>query len=166
MNIFQIHRGIRQVGLNYGLPVLFIDCGLGMSLKPEDVVRKLSTHNIRRGSWVTIRNGISEKGLGILVDAIKYVGCLVEVETETRYAAPTWFPRADRWLVHWRGGTAFNLGALRKGHDLLICSVQDMPDMLARTGEKVNYDQAVLLDAEPNFDQLWAFGLRAYQKEN
>jgi len=170
MYIFNIHKGLRKYGLNAGLPVIYIDCGLGRSMSPEDVLRSLSSMKLLRHSWVVIRDGATEKGVSTLIDFLSQVGCRVEVEIGSKTPTPKYFTKASRWTVIWQGSSNFNLNALRKGQDMLICSsieelseaIQELasPDM-ATLGLFHNKSESSEIDLE----LLWSLQVRVFEVE-
>ena len=159
MNIFKIHRGIRKVGHNYGLPVWFVDCGLGVSYKPEELLRKLATLGLHKTDWVVVRGGMSERGVGTFVDALKYVGCRVEVEAGGSDPTPAWYTKADRWTIYWDGNTVFNFGAMRRGQDMLVGKDDSFLDEM---GSDDKLDKGFISNGTVNFDKLWAGKVRVY----
>lgn len=163
MNIFKIHRDIRRVGFGYGLPLWFIDCGLGVNYKPEDVIRKLATMGMQKGDWVAVRGGLSEKGIGTLIDVLKYVGCRVEVEAFGKHETPAWFTRADRWTVYWTCNGRFNYNGLRRGQDMLICKKEELDAFLTEIGHNDLIDKGLILDGEVDFDTIWKHKMRVYE---
>jgi len=164
MNVFRIHKGIRKVGHNYGLPVWFVDCGLGVSYPPEGLLRKLAEMGLQEKSWVVIRNGMSEQGIGAVVDALGFVRCRVEVEAYGRHTTPAWFPKASCWSVYWDGRSTFNFGAMRKGRDMLIA--EDLEGMLQALGTNDLIDKGCLVaNATLDIDLVHKYGVRVYQKE-
>lgn len=120
MNVFKVHRGYRQFGLNYGLPVFFVECGVGVSYAPTDLIRKLVGIGLDKGSWVVIKNGLGERGVGDFVQGLKYIGTRVEVEGNSNNKTPGWFPSVDRWIVEYKKNGIFNYGALRARQDMLV----------------------------------------------
>lgn len=121
MNVFQITKEIRDVGHNYGRPMWVVEFGLGASYSMIDLINKLISTGMPDRSWLLLRNGMDERGLGVLVDALTRVGCRVEVEAYGRHTTPGWFTKATTWTVMWDDREVFNFTALRKGQDMLIC---------------------------------------------
>jgi len=165
VNVFKLHREIRRVGHNYGLPVWFVDCGLGVSYSPENLIRKLASMGLTKGNWVVVRKGVNERGVGTLVDALKYVGVQVEVEASGSDKAPGWFPKVDRWVVYWDGSTQFNFGAMRPKRDMLICKSEDLDEMLEQVGQNNQIDKGLVLNGQIDFDKVWKYKVRVYESE-
>ena len=120
MNIFRVQKGYRQVGLGYGLPVFYIDFGLGWKASSEELLGKLVKMGLMPKLWVVLRGGLSERGIGELIYGLKYLQARVEVEASTDEPTPGWFPQADRWLIWYSGVGRFNLQALRTGQDMVV----------------------------------------------
>jgi hypothetical protein len=139
-------------------------------MKPEDVVRKLATKDFRKGMWVAIRNGVDEPGVSTLVDALKYVGCKVEVDTDNRRSAPTWFTKPDRWTVSWvTPHGAFNINALRKGQDMLVCSgSEQLTDILKVLSSYDTVNLGVVVDdselGSEALELIWSLQASVYPK--
>ena len=163
MNVFKIGKEIRKVGHRYGLPMWFVDCGLGVQYAPEDLVRKMASIGLQKGDWVVIRKGMQERGIGVLVEVLGYVGCGVEVEASSGDATPGWFTKAS-WIVQWSPNGRFNYGALRKGHDMLVCKEEELGDVLKRTNNTL-IDVGLTLDGQVDFDKIWGSKVRVYEKE-
>jgi hypothetical protein len=134
MNVFKIHQDYRDVGINYGLPVFYVDFGVGMSLSPEETARRLWTLGLRKGRWVILRNNpIGEKGCGVFVMGLKKLGVRVEVEDGGLFGTPGWFPQVDRWIVWYKENAKFNYGALRPRQDMLMYKGGDIVGFLSET---------------------------------
>lgn len=163
MNVFKVHKGIREVGLNYGVPVIFIDCGLGVNYNTEDLIKKLAGMGIRKGSLVVIRDGMNQKGLGVFVSALKYLNMRVEVEATSRDVTPGWFPEASYWLIRWLPSGVFNYMALRPRQDLLLHEGEGLEEFLKET-EKVMAEKGIVSDGRAPLDVLYAYNIRVYGK--
>ena len=127
MNIFKLHEGYRDVGINYGLPVFYIDIGLGMRLEPDDIIKDLLGRGLEVGNWVVIRGEcLKEQGLNFLVEGLRVCKAHIEIEVTGEGRTPTFFMNVDRWTVEYRERGKFNYGALRPNRDLLICKEEDL----------------------------------------
>lgn len=159
MKVFKVSRGVRKVGYGYGTLCWFVDCGLGVSYQPEELLKKMAREGLQEKDWVVVREGMNEKGVGTFVDALGYVHCKSEVEAFGRHQTPGWFSKADRWTVYWDGNRNFNFGSLRRGQDMLIYQkVEDIePNELIEQGLLVNSQ------IEPN--EVWKYKVRVYEKE-
>jgi len=145
MNVFQIWQGYRDIGINYGLPVFYVDFGIGVNYGAEDIARRLFTIGLRKDRWVTLRNNpVGERGCGVLVSGLKQLGIKIEVEDEGLYGTPGWFPSVDRWIMWYRESSKFNYGALRPRQDILIYKGDDIVGFLADT-EKWDMLRAVVV---------------------
>ncbi len=165
MNVFKVYRGIRKVGYNCGMPVWFIDCGLGVAYAPQELLRKLATEGLVEKDWVVIRNALDEKGVGTFVDALSYVHCKSEVEAYGRHATPAWFPKVDRWTVFWDGEKRFNFGALRKGQDMLLADSDNLEAMLLELGDSDTFERGCILTQPVVMDLVWPQKVRVYERE-
>lgn len=163
MNVFKIHKGIRKMGYNYGLPVWLIDCGLGVSYTPEDLLRKLATMGLKEKDWVVVRNCLNERGIGTFIDALGYIHCKSEVEAYGRSQTPGWFNKVDRWTVYWDGSKIFNFTGLRKGQDMLI--TEDLNGMLEELGSDDLIDKGLILNGQVDLDKAMTHRIRVYEKE-
>lgn len=121
MNVFKVYRGYRRFGLSFGLPMFFVDFGVGVPYTPTNLIRKLAGIGLDKGSWVVVRNGLNERGIGEFIEGLKYVGARVEVEGNGTNKTPGWFPIVDRWIVEYEKSGLFNYGALRPRQDMLVC---------------------------------------------
>lgn len=123
MNVFKIEKHRRDIGLNYGLIGWLVDCSIGISYKPEEIVKKLGELGACRGEWVFIKNGMKEAQIVTLVQGLKACNLKVEIEATSRDRSPGWLPTVDRWTVYYLGEFGmFNLKSLRAGQDLLLFS--------------------------------------------
>ena len=162
MNVFRAYRGYRRFGLNYGLPVFFVDFGVGVSYTPTDLIRKLVGIGLDKGSWVVVRNSLGERGIGDFVEGLKYIGTRVEVEGNGTYKTPGWFPMVDRWIVYYREGGVFNYGALRARQDMLIC--EDEVD-LEKTEKLLALRVLIVDDPEAVWDRVKDKEVRVYKEK-
>ena len=163
MNVFKIYKDVRKVGQNYGMPMCFIDCGLGMNYKIEEVVGKLGKEGLKKGDWVLIRNGMSEKGVGLLVEGLKFIGLKVEVETVSSDRTPGWFLKVDTWTVFYNGSKIFNFGALRPRQDMVISKGDRLEGMLEQVKGLSQVDKGVILDGQIDFNILFNNKVRVYK---
>jgi organic radical activating enzyme len=165
MNVFKIHKGIRKVGLSYGLPVIYIDIGPGANYKLEELIAKLSKDGLSKGTWIVIRgNPLSEKGIGTLVSALKYIGMRVEVEDEGMYGTPGWFPQVDRWTIYYKKGINFNLGALRARQDIILYKGEDIVGFIEDV-KNCQAEKGIVANGEVDLDLLIRSNTRVYGKE-
>lgn len=166
MNIFKIHKGYRKIGINYGLPVFYIDIGPGVGYEPTNVIRKLGSLGFDKGDWVVIRNNaLRERGIGVLVSGLKFVGARVEFEDDGTSVTPGWFPEVDRWVVDYRDNAVFNYNALRPRQDMLICNGNDLGDFLERTKSLQALRAIVVDDMDAVWDIVKNSNVRVYRKE-
>lgn len=140
-----------------------IQCGLGTTYTPEDLLRKLVSLGLRDKEWVLIRRGLSEKGIGSFVDALGLVHCKSEIEAYTHNTTPAWFTHADRWTVLMQGSKVFNVGALRRGQDMLLS--EDLDSLLQEYGTNDSIDKGYVYEQEPDIATIMTYRLRAYKKE-
>lgn len=159
MNVFKLHKGIRKIGYNYGLPVWYVDCGLGVNYQPEELLKKLAALGLQEKDWVVVREGLDERGLGTFVDALGYIHCKSEVEAYGRNRTPGWFNKADRWTVYRDGEEIFNFGSLRRGQDMLI--YQKAEDV--KPNDLV--EQGLLIDGDFDLDEIFKHRVRVYGRE-
>lgn len=167
MNVFSIDRQIRQVGLNYGLPVWVIEFGLGSSYTPEDLLRELASRGIQEKDWIVVKNGLDQKGVGTFVDAIGYVHCRSEVEAHGRDKTPTWFTKADRWTVYYDGSKSFHFGALRRGQDIILS--EDLDELVREFGNNDLVDKGYVANdiiTPEELEVLARYRIRVYRRED
>lgn len=166
MQVFRIRHAIRKIGYNYGLPCWIVDCGLGTSYTPEDLLRKLVAMGMQEKNWVVVRRGLNERGIGTFVDALSYVHCKSEVEVRSHTPTPMWFTKADRWTVFWDRESPFNFGALRRGQDMVVS--EDLASLVGKFGGNDLIEKAYISGSsltEQDLSTLAAYGIRFYQVE-
>ena len=167
MNIFTIDKQIRQVGYNYGIPVWVVECGLGTSYTPEDLLRQLAIMGMQEKNWVVIKNGLEQKGIGTFVDALGYVHCWSEVEATGRNKTPAWFTKASRWTVFWDGNRTFNFGALRRGQDIILS--EDLDSLVQEFGNSDLVDKGYVTNSplsETELEVLFHYKIRVYVQKD
>jgi len=165
VNLFKIHTGIRQVGLGYGMPVWYIDCGPGLNLTPEDVAKKLIGVGVQKGQWVVVRDGLREKGIGVLAQGLKYLGLRLEVEAKGSEVAPGWFTAVDRWVVWWTPKGVFNLGGLRPRQDIILYQEGDSLGPFLETTKGTLGERGIVgIDIDTKF--ALTHNLRVYRSDN
>jgi len=156
MQVFKIHQGYRDIGINYGLPVFYVDFGIGVNYNPEDIAKRLWTLGLRRGRWVTLRNNpVGERGCGVLVSGLKKLGVRVECEDESINKDPGWYPSVDRWIIWYNPDSKFNYGAMRPRQDMLMYKGGDIVGFLAETEKWDVLRGIVLLDKEDKRGGVW-----------
>lgn len=161
MQVFRVWKGVREIGLNFGVPVIFVDCGIGVNYGNEELVKKLVGMSLRRNSLVVIRDGMSQK-IGTFVSALKYLGMRVEVEATSKDVTPGWFPEASYWLVRWVPKGNFNLLALRPRQDLLLFEGENVEEFIEGT-KTVTAEKGIISNKEVPLEILYAHGIRVYK---
>jgi len=166
MHIFRIGREYRRIGIGYGLPFFSVECGLGVTYTPDALMEKMVGEGCDVGSWVVIKNGLSEVGCGVFVDGLKFCHCKVEIDEDGSHKDPLWLPKVDRWLVWWKEDNKFNYSALRPRQDLIIYEGDDIEGFIKYT-EKLPCLKAITVK-EP--DKVWdlvkKYEIRVYRREN
>jgi len=153
VNVFKIHQGYRDLGISYGLPVYYVDFGVGVSYNPEQVANRLLTLGLQKGNWVVLRGSpVGEKGCGVLVSGLKHLGFKVEIEDEGAFGCPGWFPQVDRWILWYRDNTTFNYHALRARQDMLIYKGEDVLGFLTKTKDVQALRAVVVKDKKEVWD--------------
>lgn len=165
MNVFKIHYNYRYLGINYGLPVFYIDLSFGSSTKIEKVGEILASKGLNKGSWVVIRGRTEEQGLVTLIKLLKTIGCRVEFETSTESKTPAWFPEVDRWIVWWEGDKAFNIGGLRARQDMLLIKEEDIEEVLPKNYLTGFLKGVVVEDRQSYLEAFRSYDIRVYLKE-
>jgi hypothetical protein len=163
MNIFQVTKGIRQVGLNFGVPLWFVVCGPGISYKSDALLLDIGKQGLRKRDWVCIINGQSELGLGTFIEGLKYVGAFVEVEGRSSVAAPMFFNSVDRWTIFWDGKRIFNLGSLRYRGDLLLLENKESLEEFLTSTKDVLCERGIVSE-DMDFNILFSNKLRLYKE--
>ena len=109
----KIWEGVRQEGLNYGLPTTFLELGDGVPYSTtEELVKTLMTNT--KCKWICIRGeSTTQVGMGTLVRGLAAVGLYVEIECKGDIKDPGWLNAVDRWVVDYMDTPHFNMGALR-----------------------------------------------------
>jgi hypothetical protein len=118
-----------------------------------------------KGCWIVIKNGTNEQGVSGLVELLSKAGCRVEVEAKSSEPSPKYFAKVDRWTVIWDGYKAFNINALRKGQDMLICSSEEVLSSLL---EAVGGSDLLTLGTLCRLQEsvTWPLQIRTYEVEN
>jgi len=163
MNVFDIRKEVRKVGLNYGMPCYFIECGPGISYKNEALARKLTDLGLRKGQLVVISDGLGEQGVGTFVKGLRFAGADVEIEADGNDTTPGWFPDASCWVVEWNGGKKFNFGSLRRGLDLLVYKGEDIEAFL-KEAKDIRIAKAVVRKSM-SLEDVFRYGIRFYKEE-
>ena len=120
--IISIKTGLREEGLNYGVPVTFITLGGVERFEVEDILKQVLSKSVKR-SWVCI---IGEEfdplsfGVGTLVRGLSQLQRYVEVETDGLHRDPSWAHTVDRWVVDFQEKSSYNLGSLRASDTIRI----------------------------------------------
>ena len=168
MNVFRLHRGYRKIGPSYGLPVFYIDMGIGLNLTPEELLVRLEKMELFLGATIVIRNNpIREKGAGILVEGLKSVNLKVEVEEDGTTRDPMWFPKVDRWVVDFIANNEFNYGVLRARQDLLLCRSGGRLDEFLSKTEKMGCLKGIVVNDEDGvWEKVKNYDVRVYRGEN
>lgn len=163
MNVFKVHKGYRKFGLNYGLPVFHVDMGFGVNYDPTEVIKKLMDMDLKEGSWVVVRNNpLKEKGIGVLVQGLKYIRMKVEIEDDGTSLAPGWFPQVDRWIIEYKGDL-FNYMALRPRQDMLTYRGNDIDKFLEETKDVQALRVLVVKDEDEVWDKVKDYNVRVYR---
>lgn len=109
----KIYEGVRQEGVNYGLPMVFIKLGYGSDYPSgEGLVREIVTKC--KCKWVCVHgDNTTQVGMGTVVKGLATVGMNIEVECLGTVRDPGWFASVDRWMVNYAEEPLFNFGVLR-----------------------------------------------------
>ena len=161
MNVFQVEKGIRKVGLNYGVSCILIDCGIGVNYSNEELLKKLVGMGLRKGSLVVIRDGMGQRGIGAFVSALKYLNMRVEVEAGGGAIVPGWFPEVTFWLVRWIPKGLFNYSALRPRQDLLVYGGDSIEEFIENTKSVIA--ERGIIGGEVPLDLLYTNNIRYYK---
>jgi len=165
MNVFKIHQGYRTIGVNYGLPVFYLDMGPGLKLDSIQVIEKLGQEGLNIGKWVVLRgNALREQGISSLIEGLKTCKVHVEVEDDGMSKCPAFFTSVDRWTIWYRQAGLFNYGALRPNRDLLVYEGPDAVDFLHRTREFSALKGIVVEDPGSIFNLIKDSAVRVYKK--
>lgn len=166
MNIFKIHQGYRDLGISYGLPVYYVDCGVGINLTPAEVAKRLFALGCQKGDWVVLRGDpVGERGMGTFVQGSKtgQIGLRIEAEDNGDFGVPGWFPSVDRWIIWYKEGSKFNYHAMRPRQDMLIYKGPDILGFITATKDV----QALLAIVVPKKEEVWDLvrgkGIRVYE---
>jgi len=112
ISVEKFTEDVREEGLNYGLPTLFIVLGFGNEFQPEELVRQILL--LSKCRWVCfLGEGTTQVGMGTLIKGLSTVGLQVEVEVDGSVKDPGWLHTVDRWVVDYIEDGLFNYGALR-----------------------------------------------------
>ena len=120
--VISIKTGLREEGLNYGVPVTFISLGGVNRLEIEDILKEVLSKSVKR-SWVCITGEEFDPlsfGIGTLIRGLSQLQRYVEVETDGLHRDPSWTHTVDRWVVDYQETSSFNLGSLRASDTIRI----------------------------------------------
>jgi len=167
MNVFKIWQGYRDLGLSYGLPVYFVDFGIGVSLTARDIATRLFTLGLQKGNWVVLRGSpVGEKGCGVLVEGLKHLGFKVEIEDEGAFGQPGWFSSVDRWIIWYKENSKYNYNALRARQDMLIYKGEDVLSFLTNVKDSQAILAVIVKDKKAVWDIVRAYGeVRVYENK-
>ena len=166
MNVFQITKTVRKVGHTYGQPCWLIECGPGTNYPPESLLETLAKKGLQPRDLVVLQNGLAEKGVSKLVKMLSYLPCKTEVEARGHQPMPTWFTLVDHWTVYWEEEPGFNLGALRRGQDMLIS--KSLNSLVGSFGKDNLVDKGYLSSkplAPGELEVLFSCRIRLYVEE-
>jgi len=113
--LVRVFNGLRQEGLNYGVPTTFVVLGGGTQIQLEDLLEEVLKKSIKRG-WICLKGQDFDPlsmGVGTLVRGLSQLQRFVEIETDGLHRDPRWAHTVDRWIVLWHPTVGFNLGSLR-----------------------------------------------------
>ncbi len=133
--VVSIESELRQEGLNYGIPTIFIILGGVNRLEIEDILKEVLSQSVKR-SWVCIKGEEFDPlsfGIGTLVKSLSQLQRYVEVETDGLHRDPSWSHTTDRWIINYQTDPKYNLGSLRASDTIRI--KVDPKDDDARIGE-------------------------------
>lgn len=165
MNVFKVWRGYRKIGLGYGLPVCYIDFGIGVPYNVEQLAEKVIVREgVPQKSWVVLRYGLGEKGLGTFIYALKQLQIRVEMECSTFGICPGWFPSVDRWVVFWEPDGRFNLSALRPRQDIVVYIGEDIEGFLNATKDAQALRGIIVDYPDKVWDLVKDYEVRVYSK--
>jgi hypothetical protein len=166
VNIVRIWEGYRRVGVNYGLPVHYVDIGPSIRMEPLEVVKRLRDLGLDLDRWVVFGSGFaSEKGAMSLLEALRAVRIHIEVEDDGSSQTPTWFPTVDRWILYWTGKLTFNFGALRPNRDFLVCMDENIEKFLEETSNFQAVKAWVVEEPDKVYEEAKKLGIRVYKKD-
>ena len=113
ISVEKLSEGIRQEGVNFGLPTVFLKMGLGEDYPTVDsLVRDILMHT--KCKWICIfGENTTQVGMGSLVKGLSSLGMLIEIECDGTVRDPGWLHTPDRWVVDWVPDSLFNYHALR-----------------------------------------------------
>lgn len=128
IEIERVWEGVREEGLNYGLPSTFIILGPGPEFTAEELVREILVNTKCR--WVCIQGeGTTRVGMGSVIKGLSSSGLMIEIEVSGEFKDPGWFTSVDRWLVDYVPNGAFNYAALRS-NDMVRFYARSLEDLL------------------------------------
>lgn len=128
ISVEKIYEGVRDEGVNYGLPMTFLKLGEGTPYPSVDeLVKELVVHT--RCKWVCIvGKDTTQVGMGSLIKGLASMGIYLEVECPGDTRDPGWLHSVDRWIVDFVPDFSFNIAALRSA-DMVRFSVKTKSDL-------------------------------------
>jgi hypothetical protein len=136
IQVEKIWEGVRQEGLNYGLPTTFIKLGLGQEFpSTTDLVKEVLPC---QSKWVCLfGEGSTQVGMGTLIKGLSAIGLYTEVECDGGVRDPGWAHSVDRWIVDYSTEPLFNYSTLRSA-DMIRFTIRNEKDL---AGAKLGFDQ-------------------------
>jgi len=130
LTVEKIWEGLRQEGLNYGLPTTFIKLGEGREFPSMmELVREILFKT--KCKWICLLGeGTTQVGMGTLVKSLSTVGQYVEVECDGSIRDPGWSRAVDRWVIDYSPEPLFNYAVLRPA-DMMRFTVRSEKDLPA-----------------------------------
>lgn len=128
LDIKKIYEGIRREGLNSGIPMTFVELGLGREYpEPEALVGELIKNS--RFQWICfLGQDTTQVGMGTIVRGLHQCSQNVEIEIEAGRKDPGWIHSASRWVVDYSVDAIFNYQILR-ANDMIRIPVEDIGDL-------------------------------------
>jgi len=128
VSIEKIREGLREEGLNSGLPVTFIVVGFGDDYpRVQDLVEEIwkitNCNNI-----CIVGRDTTQVGMGSLVKGLSALGLKVELECPGYNLTPGWFSTVSNWVIEYGKTSNFNYSCLRN-RDMVRFTVRDKKDL-------------------------------------
>lgn len=128
ISVKKIYQGVRTEGVNYGLPMTFVQLGEGNAYDSVDDLLK-DIVMFTKCNWVCVLGeDTTQVGMGALVKALYSMGLTIEIVHDGTTRTPGWLHSVERWMVDYAKDNPFNYFALRT-QDMVRFTVQQLEDL-------------------------------------
>lgn len=113
IQIEKIWKGVREEGVNFGLPMTFVKPGLGAEYEHNSDLTKFLLETSRKGWICFLGEETTQVGMGQIIADLGVLQFYLEVECNGQVRDPGWFKKVERWVVDYSSEPLFDYGKLR-----------------------------------------------------